>query len=165
MYYRSYQAKDGIVTVGCLSDRLRKRMADVLGLHDIRFEPDYDPTSEESIAFAEELVKKAEAVFIKKTVAEWLTLLDGAGVPAGPLRFVEEMVTDEQVIANDLVVELDHSLVGSVKMVGPIFSMSETPLEAKMASPALGEHSQEILEQLGYSSQEIQKLRDDGVIS
>jgi crotonobetainyl-CoA:carnitine CoA-transferase CaiB-like acyl-CoA transferase len=165
VYYRSYQAKDGIVTVGCLSDRLRKRMADALGLYDIRFEPDYDPTSEESIAFAEELVKKAEAVVKQKTVAEWLTLLDGAGVPAGPLRFVEEMVTDDQVIANDLVVELDHSLAGSVKMVGPIFSMSETPLEAKMASPALGEHSQEILEQLGYSLQEIQKLRDNGVIS
>ena len=142
---------------------MHKRVADVLELHDIRFEPDYDPTTEESIAFAEELVKKAEAVFKQKTVEEWLTLLDEAGVPAGPLRFVEEMVTNEQVIANDLVVELDHSLVGSVKMVGPVFSMSETPLEAKMASPALGEHSDEILGQLGYSAEEIQKLKDDGV--
>ena len=163
VYYRSYQTRNGIITVGCLSNPLRKRMADVLGLYDIRFEPDYDPTTEESIAFAEELVKKAEAVFKQKTVEEWLTLLDEAGVPAGPLRFVEEMVTNEQVIANDLVVELDHSLVGSVKMVGPVFSMSETPLEAKMASPALGEHSDEILGQLGYSAEEIQKLKDDGV--
>ena len=163
VYYRSYQTRNGIITVGCLSNPLRKRMADVLGLYDIRFEPDYDPTTEESMAFAEELVKKAEAVFKQKTVEEWLTLLDEAGVPAGPLRFVEEMVTNEQVIANDLVVELDHSLVGSVKMVGPVFSMSETPLEAKMASPALGEHSDEILGQLGYSAEEIQKLKDDGV--
>ena len=46
-YYRTYQAKDGIVTVGCLSDRLRKKMADAVGLHDIRFEPGYDSTSEE----------------------------------------------------------------------------------------------------------------------
>ena len=162
-YYRPYQAKNGIVTVGCLSDRLRKRMADLLGLYDIRFLPDYDPTSEESLVFMQDLVNKAEAIFKEKTVEEWLVLFDEAGVPAGPMRFVEELVTDEQVVANNLVVELNHSLAGSVKMVGPAINMSESPLEAKRASPALGEHSGEILEHLGYSPEEIQKLKDDNV--
>ncbi len=163
IYYRTYQAKDGAVTVGCLSDRLRKRMADVMGLHDIRFQPGYDSTSEEAIAFNEELLKKAQDLFRQKSVEEWLALLDKAGVPAGPLRFVEELVNDEQVVANDLVVELEHSLAGSVKMVGPPFSMSESPLEAKRASPALGEHTDEILGQLGYAPAEIQRLKDEGV--
>ena len=163
VYYRSYQAKDGIVTVGCLSDTLRKKMADAVGLHDIRFEPGYDPTSEESIEFNEHLLEKARVIFLEKTVDEWLAVLDEAGVPAGPLRFVEELPTNEQVIANDLAVELEHSLLGKVTMVGPPFSMSESPLEATRASPALGEHTAEILSELGYDADRIQHLRDEGV--
>ena len=163
VYYRSYQAKDGIVTVGCLSDTLRKKMADAVGLHDIRFEPGYDPTSEETMQFNERLLKKAQGIFEQKTVAEWLAILDEAGVPAGPLRFVEELATDEQVIANDLVVELEHSLAGKVTMVGPPFSMSASPLEARRASPALGEHTDEVLAELGYDAEQVQRLRDEGV--
>ncbi len=84
-------------------------------------------------------------------------------MPCGPVRFVEELIDDEQVLANDLVVELEHSLAGELKMVGPILKMSETPLMAQRASPALGEHTSEILGQLGYSDDEIQKLREDGI--
>ena len=163
VYYRSYQAKDGIVTVGCLSDSLRKKMADAVGIYDIRFEPGYDPMSEESIEFNERLLEKASEIFLQKTVEEWLAVLDEAGVPAGPLRFVEELPANEQVIANDLVVELEHSLAGKVTMVGPPFSMSESPLEARRASPALGEHTSEILSELGYDAGAIQLLRDEGV--
>ena len=163
VYYRSYQAKDGIVTVGCLSDTLRKKMADAVGLRDIRFEPGYDPTSEETIEFNERLLEKAQDIFREKSVAEWLDILDAAGVPAGPLRFVEELATNEQVVANDLVVEVEHSLAGKVTMVGPPFSMSETPLEARRASPALGEHTDEVLAELGYDAEQVQRLRDEGV--
>ena len=163
VYYRSYQAKDGIVTVGCLSDTLRKKMADAVGLRDIRFEPGYDPTSDETIEFNERLLEKAQDIFREKSVAEWLGILDEAGVPAGPLRFVEELATDEQVVANDLVVEVEHSLAGKVTMVGPPFSMSETPLEAKRASPALGEHTDEVLAEYGYDAEQVRRLRDEGV--
>ena len=163
VYYTSYQAKDGIVTVGCLSDTLRKKMADAVGLYDIRFEPGYDPFSEESIAFNERLLEQAKQIFLEKTVDEWLAVLDEAGVPAGPLRFVEELPSNEQVVANDLVVELEHSLAGKVTMVGPPFSMSESPLEATRASPALGEHTIEILSEFGYDADAIQRLKDDGV--
>ncbi len=163
IYYRTYMAKDGPIAVGCLSNPLRKRLLGVLGLDDIRFEPGYDPLSERAQAFGEKLVAQAEAIVRQKRVDEWLELLDKAGVPAGPVRFVEELVDDEQVLANGLVVELEHSLAGVMKMVGPLLSMSETPLKPRSASPALGEHSDEILKGLGYSDDDIRRLKDEGV--
>lgn len=165
VYYRTYQAKDGVFALACLSDRLRKRVSDLLQLDDIRFAAGYDPASDEAIAFSEKLVKRAEAAFREKTVDEWLALLDEAGVPAGPVRFAEELIDDEQVIANGGVVELEHSLAGKLKMVGPLLNMSETPLEPTAASPALGEHTSEILGDLGYSADEVQRLKDEGITS
>ena len=163
VYYRTYQAKDGVLAVGCLSDRLRKRVSDLVGLDDIRFQPGYDPDSEETAVFNEAMVTKAEKLFREKTVEEWLTLFDEAGVPAGPVRFVEELTEDEHVVANGDVVELEHPLAGSLKMVGPLLKMTETPLEARSSSPFLGEHSAEILSRLGYSADDIQRLIDEGI--
>ena len=163
VYYRTYQAKDGVLAVGCLSDRLRKRVSDLVGLDDIRFQPGYDPDSEETAVFNEALVTKAEELFRERTVEEWLTLFDEAGVPAGPVRFVEELTDDEQVVANGDVVELEHPLAGSLKMVGPLLKMTETPLETRSSSPFLGEHSAEILSRLGYSADDIQRLIDEGI--
>ena len=163
VYYRTYQASDGVVAVACLSDRLRKRVADVLSIEDPRFEPGYDPLSAEAVERNQELVAEAEGLFVEKTVDEWLQLFDSVGVPAGPVRYIEELPGDEQVAANGLVVDLEHSLAGRVKMTGPMIQMSETPLEVRSASPALGEHTKDILKGMGYSEEEIVEMKRAGV--
>ena len=163
IYYRTYQTRDSVIAVGCLSDPLRKKLLTVLGLHDIRFDAGYDPGSDEALAFAQALHGKAEAIFRQRSAAEWLRDLDAAGVPAGPVRFPEELVDDPQVLANGFQADLDHSLVGRMKMTGPLVQMSETPLEATASSPALGEHTDDLLRDLGYSADDVQGLRDAGV--
>ena len=84
IYYRTYQAADGVLAVGCLSDPLRKRLINLVGLNDIRFEPDFDMYSERAHLFYEKLNSQMEDIFRQKSVSEWLRLLDEAGVPAGP---------------------------------------------------------------------------------
>ncbi|MQG73649.1 MAG: CoA transferase [SAR202 cluster bacterium] len=163
IYYRNYETSDGVIAVGCLSDTLRRKLANVLSIDDIRFKPGYDPTAPEAKQFGQELMNQVEAIFRSRATSDWINLLDGAGIPCGPVRFIEELIDDEQVQANDLVVELEHALAGSLRMVGPILRMTETPLHARSASPALGQHTDEIFLELGYSPDEIERLRKLGV--
>ena len=109
------------------------------------------------------LAKEAEALFSQETNEEWIAILGKAGVPAGPVRYTEELLEDEQVVANGMVVKLDHQIVGSLRMVGPLVKMSETPLQARSASPALGQHTHEILGSLGYNEERIHRLREMGI--
>ncbi len=163
-YYRTYQASDGVLVVACLSNRLRMRMAETLGVDDPTLGPDYDPSTEEARAAAEQVIEQAKEVFAQKTVDEWLSILRAAGVPAGPVRFIEELLHDPQVASNNLVLEMDHSLVGNHKMVGPFIDMSDSPLKPELPAPALGEHTDVILSEAGYSPDEIDQLRKDGAV-
>ena len=163
IYYRSYQTADGVISLGCLSDPLRRRLLDTLGLTDIRFDPDYDPRSEAAVAFGEKLTEQAEEAFRQRTAAEWLALLDERGIPAGPVRFIEEVFDDPQAQANGLVAELEHREAGRLRMVGPLAQFSETPLEAT-GPPALGEHTEDVLGELGFGLEEIEGWRESGVL-
>lgn len=164
IYYRTYKTADGYLALGCLSNSLRKKLLAATGLRDPRFDdPDWDATSERAMQQGLALIAEAEALFAAKPTAAWLHLLDAAGVPAGPVRFIEELFDDPQVLANDLVAELDHPLAGPLRMVGAPLTMSDTPTRVQRSSPALGEHTEEILSALGYDAERIAELRQAGV--
>ncbi|HYM14770.1 MAG TPA: CoA transferase, partial [Dehalococcoidia bacterium] len=162
IYYRCYKTADGFIAVGCLSTPLRKKLLGAIGLDDWRIgkRPDeIDVTDPETQAWAKGLVAEAEAIFAGRTTGAWLAVLDDAGVPAGPLKFTEELLDDPQVLENDFVTSVDHPLMGSVRMVGPMIQMSETPLAAQGPSPTLGQHTDEVLRELGYDDARIDALR------
>ena len=163
IYYTTSQTSNDVIAIACLSNRLRKKAADAIGVIDPRFSDDFDPDDPDSIDAIESLSEQIKSILITKTCQEWLAIFDDAGVPAGPVRFIQELTDDEQVIANDMVVEVNHSLAGKVRMAGPMIQMSETPLEAKSASPALGEHTDQIMLELGYSEEEITDLRSRNI--
>ena len=163
IYYRFFQTADGMLVVGCLNAALRLKLLDVIGLHDIRFDEGYDQHSQEAAEFGERLMRDAEAVFHDKTNAEWLALLDAAGVPAGPVRFVEELFDHPQVEANNFAVDVNHRDLGTVRMAGPLVNFSDTPLQAGDL-PALGEHTDAVLAELGYPPDTIAQWRADGVL-
>ena len=81
------------------------------------------------------------------------------------MRFIEEMFDDPQVVANELVDEFTHSNEGKVRMVGPYARFTGTPLPHAPPSPALGQHTAEILEWLGYTSKDVERLRQDRAVS
>lgn len=164
IYYTTYQTSNGVIAVGCLSEHLRKKAATVIGIKDPRFEGGYSPNDSHTLEQIEELYETAKEIIKSRSTEEWLFKFDKAGVPAGPVKFVQEMLDDEQVKANDMVVEVQHSAAGKIRMAGPMVKMSETPLQINSASPSLGEHTELILDSLGYTEQDISKLRRNGVI-
>jgi len=163
VYYRVYLTKDGgPISVGCLSEPLRRRLLETLGLTDIGLEPGYNPNTPEALAYAKDLENQAEQLIVENTSAHWLELFESKGIPAGPVRFVEELFDDPQIQANGLVNEVEHRDAGKVKMIGPLAQFSGTPTAAQIASPALGEHTGEILRDLGYSDDDIRRCKDAG---
>ncbi len=167
IYYRVYQTRDGFIALGALSMSLRFKVLAATGLEDPRMN-----TADGTFVLAPEgwetkgpeLVKEAEALFRTKTTEEWSALFEKHGVPAGPLHFIEELFDHPQTIENGLQVQMEHPLLGGMKLVGPPFQMSESPLAAQFPSPMLGEHNDDVLAEAGLSPDKIDALRASGVI-
>ncbi len=80
------------------------------------------------------------------------------------MRFVEELWDDPQVVANEFIAEYEHSILGPMRGARPVITMSGTPTRVQRASPALGEHNDEVLLDLGFSAKEINALREQGTV-
>ena len=98
-----------------------------------------------------------------KSSEEWLEILGKWGIPAGPVRYVEEVFDDPQVKSNNLTVDVQHQDLGVVRMVGPLATFTETPMRT-LPLAALGQHTDETLLSLGYSSDDISIWRASGII-
>jgi formyl-CoA transferase len=162
IYYRPYQTKDSYIVVGCLGPAPRARFREALDIRDPRYEEGFDRTTLRAVGLA--LTAECEAALRGKTNEEWLAIFDGFGIAAGPVRFVDELWDDPQVEANSYVVEYDHTLLGPLRGNAPVVSMSATPTRVQRASPALGEHTEEVLTELGFTADEVSGFRAQGVI-
>ena len=166
IYYRVYQTSDGFLAVGALSMALRLKYLAATGLKDRRFLPGggFEMAPEGWDVDGPKLVVEAEALFLSRTTEEWGKQFETHGVPAGPLFFIEELFGHPQTLENGLEVEIDHPMLGHMRMVGPPFQMSVSKLAPQGPSPMLGQHTDETLAAAGYSESEIATMRENGAI-
>jgi crotonobetainyl-CoA:carnitine CoA-transferase CaiB-like acyl-CoA transferase len=161
--YQAFPTKDGWINVGGANQANWERIVKVIGspelVHDTRFKTNVDRLRNID-ALAPLIAQRLRA----RTSADWIRDFDAAGVPVGPVNKIGEMLSDPQVLARDMVVEVDHPTAGRVKALGMPVKFSDTPGEVARASPLLGQHTREVLEDLGYSSAEIDKLHEDGAV-
>ena len=160
MYYTTYATSNGIIAVGCLNETLRRKASKIIEINDPIFESPPRHASEDEY---ENMYTNAKNNIRSNTTNYWLDKFDTVGVPAGPVKFVQELLEDEQILENDMLVELEHTSAGKVKMISPLLKMSDTKLNPKLASPMLGEHTDEILGDLGYSKEKISELKNKNI--
>ncbi|MFQ5380788.1 MAG: CaiB/BaiF CoA transferase family protein [Dehalococcoidia bacterium] len=166
LYYRAYQTKEGFVVIGALTPRNRNAARRALGIEgEDSDSPDFDARDPANIEAVNRWKARLEALMRTKTAEEWLAILEPAGVPVARVNFPEEMADDPQANADDMIWELEHTVTGPQRVVGPNVLMSATPTGSRRAAPSLGEHTAEILREIGVTRDEMEELSAAGVIS
>lgn len=162
--YQDFPTADGdiILTIG--NDGQFRKFAEAAG-HPEWASDDRFASNKARVAHRKELIPLIRQVTVFRTTAEWVALLEQAGVPCGPINDLAQVFADPQVQARGLRLDLPHPLAGSVPQVASPIRLSETPVEYRKAPPVLGEHSEAILQELlGLDFDKILSLRQAGVI-
>lgn len=160
--YQAFRTSDGYINVAVGSEAIWRRFCEAI-VPDLLDDPGY-ATNRERVARRTELIPRLERVFATRATREWTKVLDAAGVPNGPILTVAETLSQPQVRHRQMVVEVKHPTVGKVKQTGVAVKLSDTPGSIRLAPPTLGQHTDPILRELGYSDDEIKALRQEKVI-
>ena len=161
--YQAFPTQDGWINVGGANQSNWERIVKVVGRPELAADPRFRTNTDRMKNLAQLTPLLAETLRHKPS-AHWIREFETAGVPVGPVNRIGEMLADPQVAAREMVVEVDHPRAGRVKTLGTPIKFSETPGQVERAAPLLGEHSREVLTQLGYSGAEIDALQREGAI-
>ena len=154
-----YETKDRkYIAIGCWEPRLFENLCQALGRED--FVPCQNDTGEKR----KEMFRVFKRIFRQKTREEWFELLKEKNVGVSPVKTLEEVFQDPQVLHRKMLIELSHPIFGKIKQVGIPIKMSETKAEIKNLAPTPGQHTKQILLDLGYASQQIEEMGEKGVI-
>lgn len=154
--YGLFDAADGPVAIAPSTEKNWLQLCSALGLDNLPSDPRFD-TQQKRRENRKEINAIIQKVIETKKRDEWISLLNQAGVPCGPVNNLEQVFSDPQVLHQEMLLESAQP-AGPVKMPGFPVKLSETPARLRLPSPQMGEHSLEILKELGYSEEETENL-------
>ena len=162
--YQAFETADGYINVGAANQANWERLSTAIGRDDLASDPRFI-RPRDRMENLDALVSTLEETFARETTGHWLAALEAAGVPAGPIYTLDEVYADPQVRARDMVVETEHPAAGRVRNIGIPVKLSETPGAFRRPAPALGEHTDEVLRELGVSDERAAELRASGAVA
>ncbi len=161
--YQALRTKDGYLNIGAATQPTWEQLCRAIGaealIEDERFKLPGDRKARE-----EELASLLEETFTTDTTSHWLKMLEEAGVVAGPIYDMAQVYKDPQVLARQMLVDLEDPDLGTIHNIGIPVKLSVTPGEVRTRAPMLGEHTSEVLLERGFSQAEIDQLLADGVV-
>lgn len=161
--YQTFAAADGWINVGVGNERQWKSFCELLGrvewVEDPRFR-----TNGDRVVHRAELVGELEGIFARRRAADWIEALAEAEIPCGRIRSVPEALDSPEARARDMVMEVEGADGSALRLVGPPVKLSASPGSVRRRPPTLGEHTDEVLAEIGYSKGEIDALRASGIV-
>lgn len=162
--FEAFATQNGYIIIAVGNDRLWSKFCRLIKREDLiadeRFATNAQRTNNQK-----QLKAILDGIFPDKTVAAWIELLDGAGIPCGPINTIDRVLDDPQVKAREMIVEIDHPMAGRLRMPGLPIKLSETPGTVEKPAPLLGQHTADILKELlGMSTTQITELQAKRII-
>ena len=159
--YQAVKAKDGYFVMGATNNKLWQLLCGILERPDLLQKVEYQ-TIAGRLGQREQLIQELENSFALKSADEWIDLLLEHGIPAGPILDYPQAFESEHGRHRQMRIEIDHPLEGKVPNIGFAVKMQGTPQEVRRHPPLLGEHTQEVLMQAGFTPDEIKALEEQG---
>lgn len=163
--FQAYKAKDKYFVIGIGNDNLFVKFCAAIGRDDLKDNPKFK-TNGDRTKHVDELNQILEGVFPNKTAEEWLKIFEDFQIPSSPINSIDNVMEDIQVLARNMIVEVEDKQAGKVKIAGNPIKMTNVPdTNQRGPAPEIGEHNEEIYENiLGYTQEQIKDLKDQGVI-
>ena len=159
--YQAIRCADGYITLAAGTDRLFERFSALLGHPEWAADPAF-ANATVRVRNRADLIDRIEAITTREPRAHWLATFDAAKLPCGPINDYAQTFEDPQVRARGMVVNVEHPVLGPLRTLGSPIKMSATPPVADRRAPLLGEHTREVLEEIGYGEQEIVAIMAEG---
>ena len=150
--YQSFQASDGWFAIAVGNDRQFARLCDLIGKPGFA-EDEKFATNSARVQNRAELIPLLIDIFKAASVSDWLTKLDEAEIPCGPIQNFEQVFSMPVVGEREMLVKMEHPTIGKLPLVGSPLKMSETPVEFRLPPPLMGEHTEEVLRELGWGDE------------
>ena len=162
--YQAIRCADGYINLGAANTRTWEKFAQAIGRPELLDRPEY---AEDGLRVKNrhQLTQEIEAVTVQQPRSHWLAVLEEVGVPCGPISNYAEVFADPHIQARGMVQEMQHPVGGTVQVLGPAAKLSATPVRLARPSPLYGEHTAEVLAEMGRTPAEIQELEKAGVIA
>ncbi|MCD0502206.1 CoA transferase [Bordetella petrii] len=161
--YQAFRTQNGEVMLGVGNDRIWKKFCAEAGLVEYMEDPRFK-TNADRVKNFDATCDIVQARLLSDTTESWIKRLRAAGVPISPLHTLAEALEHEQVVARGIVVESEHVRLGKIRHVAYPVSFNKAAREVRRAPPMLGEHTREILAELGYAPEAISSLADTGIV-
>jgi crotonobetainyl-CoA:carnitine CoA-transferase CaiB-like acyl-CoA transferase len=158
-----FETADGYITVGTISDSEWQGFCAASGRPALAEDPRFNTPGGRAVNATERILLMAEIIKERPT-AEWLQRLDANDVPSAPVLRRNEVITNEQVLARELIAEFDHPDIGRVRQPKPAARFDRTPAAIRGPAPRIGEHSAIILAELGLETAEIERLAAEKIV-
>lgn len=161
--YQAFTTKDGYIVTGALNDGAWVRFCSVLGLDHLVDDPRFK-TLEDRAAHRDELMPLLEDIFRERTTKEWLEIMEAAHLPASPVNTVADLLSGPQAAANEVLLSMEHPKLGTIQLPAVPLDFSDGRPQPELPPPMLGQHTEEILAEMGFSDDDIARLRQQGVV-